>query len=114
MGDLGDLDFSLSPVKRSTARQGRRARAQEEEEEEEVVEMEGSPLRAREAGLGEALGPRASAPPRRQGGWGEESRARTGRSVYREQVQEQDSEEDLPTIPDLEEVLLLPPPPHPP
>jgi len=69
-----------------------------------VVEMAGSPLRAREAGLGEALGPRASAPPRRQGGWGEESRARTGRSVYREQVQEQDSEEDLPTIPDLEEV----------
>ena len=112
MGD-SDLDFSLSPVKRSTAKQGRRAKDEQLDLglEDETFEMAASPLKSRPM-TGDILledGPRAraSAPPRRTGGWGEEtSRTKTAKSVYREPVQEQqqDSEEDLPMIPDLEEV----------
>jgi intraflagellar transport protein 43 len=104
------LDLSLSPVKRATAKQGRRAAGRAEDqpevEEEETFEMAASPLRRPEGGdFLEASGPRASAPPRRTGGWGDEVRARTAKSVFREPVQQADSEdEDLPTIPDLEEV----------
>lgn len=116
MGD-GNLDFSLSPVKRSTARQGRRAGIKGEGEEEhelldETFEMADSPLRGRPM-TGDILledGPRRpndNAPPRRTGGWGDTtSSGKIAKPVYREPVPDPDSEEDedLPLIPDLEEV----------
>ena len=111
MGD-SDLDFSLSPVKRSTAKQGRRAGGKQQGEEdvleEDTFDMAASPLKSRpmtgDILLDDGPRPRASAPPRRTGGWGDETRAKTAKSAYREPVQEHDSEEELPIIPDLEEV----------
>ena len=110
MGD-SDLDFSLSPVKRATAKQGRRAGGKDDELDQladETFEMAASPLKSRpmtgDILLEDGPRPRASAPPRRTGGWGEETRAKTAKSVFREPVKEQDSEEELPMIPDLEEV----------
>jgi len=121
MGD-SDLDFSLSPVKRATAKQGRRAGIKGDEDEEnelleETFEMADSPLRGRPQ-TGDILledGPRRpneNAPPRRTGGWGDSSSTSAGKiankPVYREPVADPDSEEeeeeDLPLIPDLEEV----------
>ena len=116
MGD-SDLDFSLSPVKRATAKQGRRAAGGKDDQldplEDETFEMAASPLKSRpmtgDILLDDGPRPRASAPPRRTGGWGEETRAKTAKSVYREPVQEQnDSEEERPMIPDLEEVEAFP------
>jgi len=105
-----ELDFSLSPVKKSGARQGRRA-ATEEDNESPTFEMAESPLKSRPM-TGDILledaprRPRPSAPPRRTGGWGEETaRAKTAKSVFAEPVEEApDSDDDLPAIPDLEEV----------
>lgn len=108
-----DLAFSLSPVKRSTAKQGRRAGAGlQDQEGEDTFQMAASPLRSRPMTGGEMLledsAPRkveGSAPPRRTGGWGEDTRVKTAKSVYREPVQDTSSgDEDLPMIPDLEEV----------
>ena len=91
-----DLDFSLSPVKRSTAKQGRRAGGGlQDQEGEDTFQMAASPLRSRPMTGGEMLledsgAPRAvegSAPPRRTGGWGEETRVKTAKSVFREPVQ---------------------------
>ena len=90
-----ELDFSLSPVKRSTAKQGRRAGAGlQDQEGEDTFQMAASPLRSRPMTGGEILledsAPRkveGSAPPRRTGGWGEDTRVKTAKSVYREPVQ---------------------------
>ena len=105
-----EIDFSLSPVKKSTARQGRRAGGLDDEESP-TFEMAASPLKSRpmtEDILLEDVPrrPQASAPPRRTGGWGDEtSRAKTAKSVFSEPVEEgPDSDDDLPIIPDLEEV----------
>ena len=50
--------------------------------------------------------PQASAPQRRAGGWGDEtSRAKTAKSGFIQAVDEgPDSDDDVPMIPDLEEV----------
>merc|ERR1712130_201196 len=114
MGRMSDsaeeIDFSLSPVKRSGARQGRRA-ADQEDGDSPTFEMAASPLRTRPM-TGDILledvprRPQASAPPRRAGGWGDETmRAKTAKSGFMEAVDEgPDSDDDLPIIPDLEEV----------
>merc|ERR1712107_163130 len=87
MGD-SDLDFSLSPVKRSTAKQGRRAGGKQQRGEEDVLEedtfdMAASPLKSRpmtgDILLDDGPRPRASAPPRRTGGWGDETRAKNSK-----------------------------------
>eukprot|EP00092_Neocalanus_flemingeri_P006648 GFUD01007174.1.p1 GENE.GFUD01007174.1~~GFUD01007174.1.p1 ORF type:complete len:218 (-),score=74.30 GFUD01007174.1:36-689(-) len=111
MSDSADeIDFSLSPVKKSAARQGRRAGGQDDTESP-TFDMSASPLKSRPM-TGDILledeprRPQASAPPRRAGGWGDEtSRAKTAKSVFSQPVEEgPDSDEDLPIIPDLEEV----------
>ena len=105
-----EIDFSLSPVKRSAARQGRRA-GDLEDGESPTFEMAASPLRTRPM-TGDIMledvprRPQASAPPRRAGGWGDDTvRAKTAKSGFMEAVEEgPDSDDDLPIIPDLEEV----------
>ena len=111
MSDSADeIDFSLSPVKKSTASQGRRAAGQKDIESP-TFEMAGSPLKSRPM-TGNILledvprRPQASAPPRRAGGWGDEtSRAKTAKSMFSQPIEEgPESDDDLPMIPDLEEV----------
>ena len=105
-----EIDFSLSPVKKSAVRQGRRAGVQDDGDSP-TFEMADSPLKSRPM-TGDILledaprRPHASAPPRRAGGWGDETtRARTAKSAIVDEVNEgPDSDDDLPIIPDLEEV----------
>ena len=105
-----EIDFSLSPVKKSAARQGRRA-GDQDDGDSPTFEMAASPLKTRPM-TGDIMledaprRPQASAPPRRAGGWGDEtSRAKTAKSGFIQAVDEgPDSDDDLPMIPDLEEV----------
>lgn len=109
--NVDDLTFADSPVKRSSGpKQGRRAAAVFEEDTEEFSE---SPLKNRPK-TGDVLlledeprRPRASAPTRRTGGWGEESRAKTAKSILARAGMSgkdfDDSDED-PIIPDLDDV----------
>ena len=105
-----ELDLSLSPLKKVSAKQGRRAGGKEDAESP-TFEMSASPLKARPLS-GDILldeGPiklKANAPPRRSGGWADEnSKAKTVKSEaeYPED-KSLESDEDLPVIPDLEEV----------
>ena len=108
--DEEELDLSLSPVKKASVKQGRRAGGQEEDESP-TFEMAASPLKARPLS-GDILledGPLAlqtNAPSRRAGGWADEnSRAKTAKPDFDQPDDEgQDSDEDLPVIPDLEEI----------
>ena len=80
---MDDFSFADSPLKKS-AKLGRRA-AQEDDDLEDMF-VSGSPLKNRPKTAdimlldeGGPIRPRASAPARRTGGWGEESRAKTAR-----------------------------------
>ena len=110
---MEDLNLTDSPVKRAGgARQGRRAGQENVERGSPDSDLVGgaSPLRNRPM-TGDILlddgprRPRASAPPRRTGGWGEETRAKTARPLFSDPAEEaQHSDDELPIIPDLEEV----------
>ena len=77
-----DFDLSLSPVKKASVKQGRRAEGQEDEQSP-TFEMAASPLMARRLSGDILMGDGAkeiqeTAPPRRAGGWADEnSRAKT-------------------------------------
>ena len=114
-GDIADdLTFADSPTPaRKSVTRGRRA-AHAAADDDDGAEFSGSPLKNRPRTgdimlLDEApRRPRASAPARRSGqGWGEETRARTARSVLRPATARtmggEESDEE-PVIPDLEEV----------
>ena len=109
--NIDDFTWADSPVKRSSGvKQGRRAALPEEDSDG----FSGSPLKNRPK-TGDVLlleeeprRPRASAPARRTGGWGENDRARTAKSILARAgpgaaKDFSDSDED-PVIPDLEEV----------
>ena len=109
--NIDDFTWADSPVKRSSGvKQGRRAALPEEDSDG----FSGSPLQNRPK-TGDVLlleeeprRPRASAPARRTGGWGENDRARTAKSILARAgpgaaKDFSDSDED-PVIPDLEEV----------
>lgn len=113
--NLEDFTFAESPVRKSV-KQGRRA-AQVEDDEYQDLEIGGSPLRNRPKTADILLlddegprRPRASAPSRRTGGWGEETRAKTAKSMGRPGTSKSssgigvDSDEDDPIIPDLDDV----------
>ena len=82
-----EFDLSLSPVRKSAPKQGRRAGAEPAGEAAEPSDLMGSPLKSRpmsvdvlEDGGGEAR-PDTSGPPRRAGGWADEnSRAKTAKA----------------------------------
>ena len=109
--NIDDFTFADSPIKRSSgAKQGRRAALHEEESDG----LSSSPLRTRPK-TGDILlleeeptRPRASAPARRTGGWGENDRARTAKSILARAgpgtAQHFSDSEEEPVIPDLEEV----------
>lgn len=109
--NIDDLTFADSPAAaRRAVKQGRRAAVDGEEDNDD---FSGSPLKNRPK-TGDILlleegprRPRASAPARRSGqGWGEETRARTARSIRpmtAASVRNEESD-DEPMIPDLEEV----------
>jgi len=107
MEDDAYIDLSLSPARKSAPRQGRRAVG--ESAFTDSPEISGSPLKPRP--LNDDLNlddnpvprPRGTAPPRRAGGWAEEtSRAKSAYPV--DPVVGPESDDDLPVIPDLEEV----------
>ena len=110
--NIDDLTFADSPVAaRRSVKQGRRAATAEDEDQDD---FSGSPLKNRPK-TGDILlldegprRPRASAPARRSGqGWGEETRAKTARSIRpmtAASVRAGDESDDEPMIPDLEEV----------
>ena len=108
--NIDDLTFDDSPVKRSSGpRVGRRAAVPEDDPEGfgssplknrpktgDVLLLENEPSRAR-----------ASAPARRTGGWGEESRAKTAKSILARagmSGKDFDDSDDDPIIPDLDDV----------
>lgn len=117
MGDdnIDDLTFADSPPAKKSVKLGRRAAPVGEDDEYHDLDIGGSPLRNRPK-TGDILllddegprRPRASAPARRTGGWGEtEARARTARSVRpvtSRSVRGADSDEEEPVIPDLDDV----------
>ena len=113
--NIDDLTFADSPPAKKSVKLGRRAAPVVEDDEYHDLDIGGSPLRNRPK-TGDILllddeegprRPRASAPARRTGGWGEEARARTARSVRpvtSKSVRGADSEEEDPIIPDLDDV----------
>ena len=108
--NIDDLTFDDSPIKRSSGpKVGRRAAVDEEDSDG----FSSSPLKNRPK-TGDVLlleneprRGRASAPTRRTGGWGEESRAKTAKSILARAGMSgkdfEDSDED-PIIPDLDDV----------
>ena len=107
-----ELDLSLSPLKKASVKQGRRAGGHEDDESP-TFEMSASPLKARPLSGDILLDPpptklkaNANAPPRRAGGWADESsKAKpTQPEVDYPDERSQDSDDELPVIPDLEEV----------
>ena len=109
--NIDDFTFAESPIKRASgAKQGRRAAVPDEDSDGfsssplknrprtgDILLLEEEPRRAR-----------ASAPARRTGGWGENDRARTAKSILARAAPGaakdfSDSDEE-PVIPDLEEV----------
>ena len=111
--NIDDLTFADSPPAKKSVKLGRRAAPVVEDDEYHDLDIGGSPLRTRPK-TGDILllddegprRPRASAPARRTGGWGEtEARARTARSVRPVSSRSvRDSEEEEPIIPDLDDV----------
>ena len=112
--NVDDLTFADSPPAKKSVRQGRRAAAVTEDDEYQDLDIGGSPLRNRPK-TGDILlledegprRPRASAPARRTGGWGEEARARSARTARpgtTRTVRGEESEEEDPVIPDLDDV----------
>ena len=115
--NVDDLTFADSPPAKKSVRQGRRAAAVTEDDEYQDLDIGGSPLRNRPK-TGDILlledegprRPRASAPARRTGGWGEEARARSARTARTARpgttrtVRGEESEEEDPVIPDLDDV----------
>ena len=105
-----ELDLSLSPLKKVSVKQGRRAGGNEDGDSP-TFEMSASPLKARPLSgdilLDETpMKLQANAPPRRAGGWADEnSKAKPSKpEIDYPDHRSQESDDDLPIIPDLEEV----------
>ena len=100
-----ELDLSLSPVKKPSAKVGRRAGGgwEENEVESPTFEISSSPLKARRASgdilLDDKPGKFSSTPSRRAAGWAEEAEI-----SHHDEKELEDSDGELPIIPDLEEV----------
>jgi len=112
------MNLSLSPVRKSAPRQGRRAvMSQDSNDNMDSPPLAGSPTKGRldsaDISLANDSGARQSrksAPPRREGGWADENSRpppmgdEVTLSNDRNLMKDDNSDEDVPVIPDLEEV----------